>query len=126
MTGESWASLLLDDLSVHAAVLDEAKIATFVAALFTIADELNAKSDANRSFAGFGDNSLRLHWLLNRLVHALFPMGQREAIYRNAMTGVRQPGRSISRAGATTSLHLEKAQRTAASQSSSKPSHTHS
>ncbi|MER9248846.1 P-loop NTPase fold protein [Mesorhizobium sp. M0496] len=84
-TGETNVPLLLDELSVHAPEISNPKIPQLVATLFTIADDLNVKGDAKQGFGGFGNNHLRLHWLLNRLVHDRFPIEQRDAIYRGAM-----------------------------------------
>ncbi|ESY35268.1 NTPase [Mesorhizobium sp. LNJC384A00] len=84
-TRETNVPLLLDELSAHAPEISDPKIPQLVATLFTIADDLNVRGDAKQGFGGFGNNHLRLHWLLNRLVHDRFPIEQREAIYRSAM-----------------------------------------
>ncbi|MER8996052.1 P-loop NTPase fold protein [Mesorhizobium sp. M0678] len=85
-TGETNVPLLLDELSAHAPEISDAKIPQLVATLFAIADDLNVKGDAKQGFGGLGNNHLRLHWFLNRLVHDRFPIEHREAIYRGAMT----------------------------------------
>jgi len=84
-TGETQIPLLLDELSAHASEIPDAKIPQLVATLFSIADSFNVKGDAKQGFGGFGGNSVRLHWFLNRLVHDRLPIEQREAIYRSAL-----------------------------------------
>ncbi|MDX8449634.1 KAP family P-loop NTPase fold protein [Mesorhizobium captivum] len=84
-TGETKAALLLHELFVHAPEIDAAKVAPLVAILFAIADELNVQSDQKRGINGSGDNQMRLHWLLNRVVQERFPIDEREAIYQAAM-----------------------------------------
>jgi predicted KAP-like P-loop ATPase len=82
--GTSRAALLLEELTVQASVVPEQKIPVLVSTLFSIIDDLDISSDELRGF-GFGDNPLRLHWLLNQLVTDRFDLGRREEIYGSAM-----------------------------------------
>lgn len=85
-TGETRASLVLDELNVHVQALPPAKVPALVKTLFAMGDEIDVKADARRGFNGTGDNRLRLHWLLNRLNELLSP-AQRDQVYQNAMEG---------------------------------------
>lgn len=84
-SGETQASLLLDELCIYADDVDEEKIEPMVCALFEIADELDTQSDEKKGFVGLANNRYRLHWVLNRLVHDRLQLSRREEIYRKAM-----------------------------------------
>ena len=61
-TGRTKASVLLDELTDHAADFDMRKVCPFLQALYSIADELWVESDESWGF-GWVDNSLRLQRL---------------------------------------------------------------
>lgn len=82
--GSTRASLLLDELVLRASEVPESKVATLTATLFEMADELDVESDEARGFA-IGNNSLRIHWLMNRLVTDRFDEARRTEIYSAAM-----------------------------------------
>jgi hypothetical protein len=82
--GSTRASLLLDELVLRASEVPEAKVAALTATLFELADELDVESDEARGFA-IGNNSLRIHWLMNRLVTGRFDEVGRTEIYKAAM-----------------------------------------
>ena len=82
--GSTCAGLLLEELSIHSADVDRAKVAPFLTTLFALADELDVEADQKRGFA-IADNQLRIHWLLNRLVTERFDLDEREKIYSKAM-----------------------------------------
>jgi hypothetical protein len=82
--GSTRVALLLEELTFHATFIDAAKIPSLTATLFALADEIDVPQDEKKAF-DIGDNQLRLHWLINRLVHDRFEVGQREDIYRRAM-----------------------------------------
>ncbi|MDO8295177.1 MAG: P-loop NTPase fold protein [Caulobacter sp.] len=84
-TGTTQAALLLDELQVFASQIDADKTPSLVRTLFALADELDVRSDKARGFHGMANNQLRIHWVLNLLVHDRFDQAQREAIYRPAM-----------------------------------------
>ncbi len=82
--GSTCAGLLLEELTIHANEMDRAKVEPFLNALFALADDLDVEADQKRGFA-IGDNELRIHWLLNRLVTERFDLDERDRIYRAAM-----------------------------------------
>jgi predicted KAP-like P-loop ATPase len=82
--GSTRIVLLLEELTLRASSIEAASVTPLVAVLFALADEIDVPEDKQRGFA-FGDNPLRLHWLLNRLVHDRFDPADRDAIYRKAM-----------------------------------------
>lgn len=86
-TGATQASLLLDELKIYATEVAEENVGALTATLFAMADELDVESDALKGFGGLGNNQMRLHWIMNYLVHDRFPIERREEIYREAMQG---------------------------------------
>jgi predicted KAP-like P-loop ATPase len=77
--GGTRAALLLDELTLHAFEVPEGNIATLVTAIFGIADELDVETDKAKGFS-VGDNFLRIHWLLNRLVTDRLPLAERDIL----------------------------------------------
>ena len=65
--GRTMASLILEELTVFAARVPAEHIGALVNELFAIADRLDVEQDELRGFS-MGNNFLRLHWLMNRLV----------------------------------------------------------
>jgi predicted KAP-like P-loop ATPase len=84
-TGATRASLLLEELTVHAAEVARADVEPLTVSLFALGDELDVEADEARGFAA-RDNSLRLHWLFNMLVTDRFAECEREAVYGAGMT----------------------------------------
>lgn len=85
-TGETRASLVLDELTVHAPTLPMTKVPALVKTLFAMGDEIDVKADTKRGFNGIADNRLRLHWFLSRLNELLSP-SQRDEMYQGAVEG---------------------------------------
>ena len=81
--GGTRAAVLLDELTFRAPQVPEASIASLVAAIFSIADELDVAADKAGAFS-IGDNFLRIHWLLNRLVTERLAIAQRDAVLEAA------------------------------------------
>lgn len=77
------AATLLDELNFRASDVPLTSIEPLVVGLFSIADDLNVEADASRGFS-IGDNSLRLHWLLNRLLADRLVMSDRDALFEKA------------------------------------------
>lgn len=77
--GSTKAKLILDELNLHAARVDEKAVGPLLKALFEIADELDVDSDKERGFS-FGDNELRLHWLLRSLTRDRFDLTVRSKL----------------------------------------------
>lgn len=81
--GATKASLLLDELNLHASDVTDENVGPLLVALFEIADELDVEADVARGF-GMATNSLRLHWLLRRLTLERFSLAQRSALFMAA------------------------------------------
>lgn len=81
--GGTRAAVLLDELTFRASQVPEASIAPLVTAIFSIADELDVVADRAGAFS-IGNNFLRIHWLLNRLVTERLPVGERDAVLEAA------------------------------------------
>lgn len=82
--GSTQAGLLLEELSFFAGDIEAVKVPSFVTTLFRLADELDVDADRGKGFMATANNQLRLHWILNRLVHDRFDQAQRGEIYRRA------------------------------------------
>jgi len=82
--GSTQAGLLLEELSVFAGDIEEAKVPGLVATLFRLADDLDVDADRGKGFMAMANNRLRIHWILNRLVHDRFDQARRGEIYREA------------------------------------------
>jgi predicted KAP-like P-loop ATPase len=82
--GSTQASLVLEELTIRAASVPVTKVGALVRAIFALADELDVESDRKRGFA-VGDNELRIHWLINRLVTDRFQGEEREKVYTEAL-----------------------------------------
>lgn len=78
--GATKASLLLDELNLHASELADDNVGPLLIALFEIADELEVEADVARGF-GIATNSLRLHWLLRRLTLERFSLARRSELF---------------------------------------------
>jgi predicted KAP-like P-loop ATPase len=81
--GATKAALLLDELNLHAADVEDDNVGPLLAALFEIADEIDVEADVARGF-GMANNNLRLHWLLRRLTLERFTLARRSALFMTA------------------------------------------
>lgn len=77
--GGTRAAVLLEELTFRASLVPEASIAPLVTAIFSIADDLDVAADKAGAFS-IGDNFLRIHWLLNRLVTERLAIGERDVV----------------------------------------------
>ncbi|MEP9347810.1 P-loop NTPase fold protein [Xanthobacter sp. KR7-225] len=77
------AAILLDELTFRASQVPEANISPLVTAIFSIADELDVEADQAGALA-IGDNQIRIHWLLNRLVGERLAVAERDAVLEEA------------------------------------------
>jgi predicted KAP-like P-loop ATPase len=88
--GGTRAAPLLDALTQNAEDVSIDDVASLLSAIFSIADELDVEADEARAFS-FGNNSLRIHWLLRSLTRDRTDLTQRSAILvqaaRNASLG---------------------------------------
>lgn len=82
--GTTQASLALEEVTTRSRDMDTDKVAPFVAALFSVADQLDVEADRSRGFS-IGSNELRIHWLINNLINERFEEAERERIYQAAM-----------------------------------------
>lgn len=82
--GSTQAALILEELAFFAGDIEAGKIPAFVTTLFRLADDLDVDADRGKGFMATGNNQLRLHWILNRLVHDRFDQARRGEIYRQA------------------------------------------
>ena len=82
--GSTQAALTLEELTIRARDVDEAKVMPLITAIFAIADELDVESDRKRGFS-IGSNQLRIHWLVNKIVTDRFKEDKRNEIYATAM-----------------------------------------
>jgi predicted KAP-like P-loop ATPase len=84
--GTTQAAILLQELTDHVAEIDKAKVPTFVATLFHLADEIDVEADEGKGFLGLASNKYRLYWLLINPMKELFTQQERDAIYTDALT----------------------------------------
>jgi predicted KAP-like P-loop ATPase len=78
--GSTKAKVILDELNLHAARVERKDVGPLLRALFEIADELDVESDKERGFS-FGDNELRIHWLLRSLTRDRFDLPARSKLF---------------------------------------------
>jgi predicted KAP-like P-loop ATPase len=88
--GGTRAAPILDALSQNAEDVSIDDVASLLSAIFSIADELDVEADEAGAFS-FGNNSLRIHWLLRSLTRDRTDLTQRSVILmkaaRNASLG---------------------------------------
>jgi predicted KAP-like P-loop ATPase len=77
--GRTKAALILDELNLHADSIANEDVEPLLIAIFGIADELDTPRDVAEAFS-IGDNFLRIHWLLRRLILNRFDIQERSAI----------------------------------------------
>lgn len=82
--GSTQAGLILEELAVFAGDVEEAKVSALVIILFRLADDLDVEADRGKGFMAMANNQLRMHWILNGLVHNRFDQARRDEIYRQA------------------------------------------
>lgn len=78
--GRSKVPILFDEINSHADKIEKEKFQPLVTALFEIADEIDREGDQERGFS-FGDNQLRIHWLIRRLMLGRCTLEERSAIF---------------------------------------------
>ncbi|MBR1277752.1 P-loop NTPase fold protein [Bradyrhizobium sp. AUGA SZCCT0283] len=81
--GTTKAALILDELNLHAESIADEDVRPLLIAIFEIGDELDTPRDAAKGFS-IGDNRLRIHWLLRRLILDRFDIDKRSAILLEA------------------------------------------
>lgn len=81
--GMTKASLILDVLNQQAGRIGLNDAETVLKTVFAMADELDVEADAAKGFS-IGNNSLRIHWLLRRLLIERTSLEERSAILMRA------------------------------------------
>lgn len=81
--GGTWAALMLNALKLAAEEIANGDVEPLLTTIFSIADQLNVAAD-DAGVGGFGNNSLRIHWLLRPLLLSKFDLARRSAILRAA------------------------------------------
>lgn len=82
-SGGTKAAVLLSELNTHADEVPNDQVLPLLSALFSIADELDSESDRARGF-DFGNNDLRLHWLMRGLILDRLSLTERSALLLKA------------------------------------------
>jgi predicted KAP-like P-loop ATPase len=89
--GKSKVPLLFDELNAHASRIEKTKFQALISAIFEIADDIYRDEDRERGGFSFGDNHLRIHWLIRKLTFDRCDLDERTAIFlaacRNAQVG---------------------------------------
>jgi len=82
--GSTQAGLALEELTSRSTDVPKTKVAALTSAIFGLADNLDVEADELRGFS-IGNNELRIHWLINKLVTDRFSIEDRDTIYGTAM-----------------------------------------
>jgi predicted KAP-like P-loop ATPase len=84
--GMTKASLILDVLTQHSSKVSLSDVETALSIVFRMADDLDVEADKAQAFS-IGDNQLRIHWLLRRLLLGRTELEVRSAILMRAAKG---------------------------------------
>lgn len=79
--GKSKVPLLFDEINVHASRIEKSKFQPLISAIFEIADDIHRDEDRERGGYSFGDNHLRIHWLIRKLTFDRCDLKERSAIF---------------------------------------------
>ena len=85
--GRTKAAYILSELTTHGPNISFEQGEKLLTALFGMADELFLDQDEGRGLASFGDNSLRLHWLLRSILLDRTTLDERSEILARAIEG---------------------------------------
>ncbi|RVV97154.1 NTPase [Mesobaculum littorinae] len=85
--GRTKASYILDELTAHGLNISLDQGEKLLSALFGMADELFLEQDEGRGFASFGNNRLRLHWLLRSILLDRTTLHERTEILTRSIVG---------------------------------------
>ncbi|MDQ0301338.1 KAP family P-loop NTPase fold protein [Ancylobacter polymorphus] len=81
--GTTRTAVWLEALDAHAEEIPIDAAEPFLRGVFAVADDINVDSDRARGFS-FGDNHLRIHWLLRSLMRGRTTLRERSAILLSA------------------------------------------
>ncbi|HOO51094.1 MAG TPA: P-loop NTPase fold protein [Alphaproteobacteria bacterium] len=88
---KSKVPLLFDEINVHASRIEKSKFQPLISAIFEIADDIHRDEDRERGGYSFGDNHLRIHWLIRKLTFDRCDLDERSTIFlaacKNAQVG---------------------------------------
>ncbi|MGB7046404.1 MAG: P-loop NTPase fold protein, partial [Methylocella sp.] len=79
--GRSMVPVYLDELTTHAARVQNPMVEPLLSALFEIHDEIDLEKDADKGIWGMANTSRRLHWLIRRLTKDRFSIDERTDLY---------------------------------------------
>ncbi|MBD3330331.1 NTPase KAP [Candidatus Peregrinibacteria bacterium] len=89
--GRSQVPLILDELNVHASIIDKDNFQSLITAIFEIADDIYRDEDSERGGFSIGNNYLRIHWLIRKLTFDRCNLDERSTIFmaacKNAQIG---------------------------------------
>lgn len=89
--GKSKVPLLFDEVNIRSSKIDKANFQPLISAIFEIADNIHRDEDRERGGFSFGDNHLRIHWLIRKLTFDRCNLEERSAIFsaacQNAQVG---------------------------------------
>ncbi len=89
--GKSKVPLLFDEVNVHASKIDKTNFLPLISAIFEIADDIHRDEDRERGGFQIGDNHLRIHWLIRKLMFDRCGLDERSEIFlaacQNAQVG---------------------------------------
>jgi hypothetical protein len=85
--GRTKASYILDELTAHGPNISFEQGEKLLTALFGMADELFLDQDEGRGLASFGNNRLRLHWLLRSILLDRTTLHERTEILARSIQG---------------------------------------
>lgn len=80
---KSRVPLLLDEMNVHSGKIQKEQFTPLLTSLFEIADDIDREGDKERGFS-FGDNHLRIHWLVRKLTFERCTLEERTEIFKKA------------------------------------------
>ena len=81
--GKSKVPLLLDEINIHAPNIAKEKFEPLISTIFEIADDIDRSEDRERGFS-FGDNHLRIYWLIRKLTFERCNLDERSKIFRSS------------------------------------------
>jgi predicted KAP-like P-loop ATPase len=78
--GKSMVPVVLDEMTSQGRQVAKEKVSAFFSAVFEIVDAIDRKEDEERGFA-VATTSLRIHWLIRRVMDDRFTLEEKSAIY---------------------------------------------